>query len=308
MGQSQHSAWKFVSFDVRIFFIGLAVALPTVWGPAFGDAGPEGQEPGIAGRAEWVVEEPSGEPIPESPFRECPTCPEMVVVPAGSFRMGCVSGQDCEDDEKPVHRVTIAAPFAVGKYEVTFDEWDACVADGGCDGYRPDDRGVGRGNRPVINVSWDDVQTYVAWLSEKTGKTYRLLSEAEWEYVARAGSETRYSWGNEIGRNRANCRGCGSRWDNERTAPVGSFAANAFGLHDVHGNVLEWVQDCRNETYAGAPADGSAWEQGDCNGRVTRGGCWYVDPRNLRSAARYRYSTGYRYDFVGFRVARSLTP
>ena len=122
MGQSQHSAWKFVSFDVCIFLIGLAVALPTVWGPAFGDAGPEGQESGIAGRAEWVVEEPSGEPIPESPFRECPTCPEMVVVPAGSFRMGGVSGQGCDDDEYPVHRVTISAPFAVGKYEVTFDE------------------------------------------------------------------------------------------------------------------------------------------------------------------------------------------
>ncbi len=236
MSQSQHSAWKSVSFDVRILLIGLAVALPTVWGPAFGDAGPEGQEPGIAGRAEWVVEEPSGEPIPESPFRECPTCPEMVVVSAGSFRMGCVSGQTCQDNQKPVHRVTISAPFAVGKYEVTFAEWDGCVADGGCDGYRPDDMGWGRGNRPVTNVSWNDVQTYVLWLSEKTRKTYRLLSEAEWEYVARAGSETRYSWGNEFGRNRANCSTCEKRWE---TAPVGSFAGNAFGLHDVHGNVWE---------------------------------------------------------------------
>ena len=308
MGQSQHSAWKFVSFDVRIVLIGLAVALPTVWGPAFGDAGPEGQEPGIAGRAEWVVEEPSGEPIPESPFRECPTCPEMVVVSAGSFRMGCVSGQDCSDNEKPVHRVTIAAPFAVGKYDVTFAEWGACVADGGCDGYRPDDIGWGRGNRPVINVSWNQVQTYVMWLNEKTGKTYRLLSEAEWEYVARAGSETRYSWGNEIGRNRANCRACGSRWDDEQTAPVGSFAANGFGLHDVHGNVTEWVQDCWNDNYVGAPADGSAWEQGDCNRRVVRGGAWVGEPRFLRSARRHRVTTGYRSSGIGFRVARSLTP
>ena len=307
MGQSQHSAWKFVSFDVRIVLIGLAVALPTVWGPAFGDAGPEGQEPGIAGRAEWVVEEPSGEPIPESPFRECPTCPEMVVVPAGSFRMGCVSGQDCQDVEKPVHRVTIAAPFAVGKYEVTFDEWDACVADGGCDGYRPDDKGLGRGNRPVRRVSWNDVQTYVLWLSEKTGKTYRLLSEAEWEYVARAGSGTQYSWGNEVGRNRANCVGCGNRWDGKQTAPVGSFGANAFGLYDVHGNVSEWVQDCY-ETYAGAPADGSAWEQGDCNTRVMRGGSWGSNPRNLRSATRLVFTTGFRSSDFGVRVARSLTP
>ena len=305
MGQSQHSAWKFVSFDV---LIGLAVALPTVWGPAFGDAGPEGQEPGIAGRAEWVVEEPSGEPIPESPFRECPTCPEMVVVSAGSFRMGCVSGQDCDDWLKPVHRVTIAAPFAGGKYEVTFAEWGACVADGGCDGYRPRDEGWGRGNRPVINVSWNDVQTYVLWLSEKTGKTYRLLSEAEWEYVARAGSETRYSWGNEVGRNRANCDGCGSRWDGKQTAPVGSFAANAFGLHDVHGNVYEWVQDCWNGTYAGAPADGSAWGQGDCNRRVVRGGSWYNGWIYLRSANRVHFGPRYRNRRVGFRVARSLTP
>ena len=306
MGQSQHSAWKFVSFDLRIFLIGLAVALPTVWVPAFGDAGPEGQEPGIAGRAEWVVEEPSGEPIPESPFRDCPTCPEMVVVPAGSFRMGCGSGQDCRDNEKPVHRVTIAAPFAVGKYEVTFDEWDACVADGGCDGYRPDDAGWGRGNRPVINVSWNEVQTYAMWLSEKTGKTYRLLSEAEWEYMARAGSETAYSWGDEIGRNRANCDGCGSRWDDERTAPVGMFAGNGFGLHDVHGNVWERVQDCWNETYAGAPADGSAWEQGDCNLRVVRGGSWYNEPWDLRSAT--RSLSDHKNRLIGFRVARSLTP
>lgn len=137
MGQPQHSAWKFVSFDVRIVLIGSAVALPTVWGPAFGDAGPEGQGPGIAGRAEWVVEEPSGEPIPESPFRECPTCPEMVVVPAGSFRMGCVSGLNCGVRGKPVHRVTISAPLAVGKYEATFAEWEACVADGGVTGIGP---------------------------------------------------------------------------------------------------------------------------------------------------------------------------
>ena len=303
MGQSQHSAWKFVSFDV---LIGLAVALPTVWGPAFGDAGPEGQEPGVAGRAEWVVEEPSGEPIPESPFRDCPTCPEMVVVPAGSFRMGCGSGQDCRDNEKPVHRVTIAAPFAVGKYEVTFDEWDACVADGGCDGYRPIDI-AGRGNRPVGDVDWNDAQTYVMWLSGKTGKVYRLLSEAEWEYMARAGSETAYSWGNEIGRNRANCWGCGSRWDNERPAPVGSFAANGFGLHDVHGNVWEWVQDCWNDSYAGAPADGSAWEQGRCR-RVVRGGSWSREPRDLRSAFRGRGYINNRVPKVGFRVAQSLTP
>ena len=176
-------------------------------------------------------------------FRDCPECPEMVVVPAGSFMMGSpASEKDRDDDEGPVHRVnrvTIAAPFAVGVYEVTFDEWDACVRGGGCGGYRPVDAGWGRGRRPVINVNWEDVRTYVDWLSRETGKDYRLLSEAEWEYAARAGTTTRYHWGDDIGRNRANCYytydGCGDSWDH--TAPVGSFGANGFGLHDMHGNV-----------------------------------------------------------------------
>ena len=234
--------------------------------------------------------------------------PEMVVVPAGTFRMGCVSGQNCHDYEKPVHRVTIGAPFAVGVYEVTFAEWEACVRAGGCEGYRPDDRGWGRGRRPAINVSWDDAQAYVGWLSRESGAGYRLLSEAEREYVARAGSETAYSWGNGIGRNRANCDGCGSRWDDEQTAPVGSFTANGFGLHDVHGNVWEWVEDCWNRSYEGAPTDGTAWTRGDCRYRVVRGGSWSLNPRNLRSANRNRYTTGDRSSDVGFRVARRLTP
>ena len=247
-------------------------------------------------------------------FRDCyggqgihgpSACPEMVVVPAGAYMMGSPE----EADELPIHRVTIRGPLAVGKYEVTFAEWDACVAHGGCYGYRPDDGGWGRGNRPVMKVDWNQVQTYVMWLSEKTGKAYRLLSEAEWEYVARAGSGTRkYSWGNEIGRNRANCDGCGSRWDDKQTAPVGMFAGNGFGLHDVHGNAWEWVQDCWNDSYVGAPADGSAWEQGDCGRRVVRGGSWSDVPRYLRSASRDGPPTGFRFDLVGFRVARSLTP
>ena len=161
----------------------------------------------------------------------------------------------------------------------------------------------------MMNVDWNHAQTYAMWLSEKTGKMYRLLSEAEWEYVARAGSGTwKYSWGNEIGRNRANCEGCGSRWDGKQTAPVGSFGANGFGLHDVHGNVWEWVEDCWNGTYAGAPTDGSAWEQGDCNLRVLRGGSWNYEPRDFRSAVRGWNSAGYRSYSFGFRVARSLTP
>ena len=161
---------------------------------------------------------------PGTVFRDCPTCPEMVVVPAGRFRMGCVSGRDCRDDERPVHEVEVAS-FALSKYEVTFDDYDTFVQATGH--RRPNDRGWGRGRRPVINVFWEDAAAYVAWLSRETGEEYRLPSESEWEYAARAGSTTRYSWGQGVGRNRANCDGCGSRWDDERTAPTGSFAATA---------------------------------------------------------------------------------
>ena len=234
------------------------------------------------------------------------------MIPAGSFRMGCVSGQDCYSDERPVHNVRIQQAFAVSKYEVTFAQWDACVLGGGCGGYRPDDDGWGRGTRPVINVSWEDAQAYVSWLSSQTGEGYRLLSEAEWEYVARAGSQTAYSWGSDIGSNRANCEGCGSRWDDDRTAPVGSFQANGFGVYDMHGNVWEWVEDCWNDNYRRAPSDGSAWLRGDCERRVYRGGSWVQDPRVLRSSYRAEYvsrgTTGYRSSAVGFRVARTLTP
>ena len=233
---------------------------------------------------------------------------EMVTIPAGSYRMGCLSGRDCYDDEKPVHRVHIERPFAMSKHEVTFVQWDACVLGGGCGGYRPDDEGWGRGDRPVINVSWDDARSYVQWLSEQTGHTYRLPTEAEWEYAARAGTTTQYSWGNDIGRNLANCSGCGSQWDDKQTAPVGSFPANAFGLHDLHGNVWEAVHDCTNRSYNGAPTDGSAWVKGDCRMRVLRGGSWDDVPRYLRSAYRNRVAPGYRNIGVGFRVARTLTP
>ena len=223
--------------------------------------------------------------------------------------MGSPSSEERRDsDEGPLHRVVIGAPFAVGVYEVTFAEWDACASAGGCGGYRPDDEGWGSGRRPVVNVSWEDAQSYVAWLSRETGESYRLLSESEWEYAARAGTVTRYWWGDDIGRNRANCYGCGSRWDFERTAPVGSFAANGFGLHDVHGNVWEWVQDCWNDSYAGAPGDGSAWESGYCARRVLRGGSWLYIPRYVRAAIRGRHVTGYRVINAGFRVARTFTP
>ncbi len=244
---------------------------------------------------------------PGRTFRDCDVCPEMVVVSAGAFSMGSPASEEGRfSTEGPVRRVTIAEPFAVGRYEVTFAEWDACAAAGGCGGYRPDDKGWGRDDRPAINVSWDDAKAYVRWLSEKTGESYRLLSEAEWEYAARAGTATRYSWGDEVGRNRANCRGCGSRWDGESTAPVGSFAANGFGLHDMHGNVWEWVEDCWNRLYRGAPSDGTAWTAGVCSRRVLRSGSWFKVPKVLRSASRIWLGTSIRNDDYGFRVARTF--
>ena len=254
---------------------------------------------------------PQPKAIPVGPFRETlrggGEGPEMVVIPGGSFRMGCLSNDsDCFDDEKPVHPVTIARPFAVSVHEVTFEDYDRFTYPN-----KVDDEGWGRGRRPVINVSWDDAKEYVTWLSSETGAEYRLLSEAEWEYAARAGSTMKYSWGNTIGTNRANCyvEFCGDSW--EYTAPVGSFAPNAFGLYDMHGNVWEWVEDCWNDTYSGAPADGSVWWSGDCAKRVLRGGSWVSGPGDLRAANRDRNSSGvryYLYRFPGGPDARSLNP
>lgn len=238
-------------------------------------------------------------------FRECAkTCPEMVVVPAGEFVMGSPVTEAGRNVFEVSHKVTIGAPFAAGKFAVTFAEWDACAANGGCKGYHPDDHGWGRDTRPAIKVSWDDAQQYVAWLSKMSGKQYRLLTEAEWEYAARAGSATAFPWGNEIGAGNANCRDCGSSWGGKETAPVGSFPANAFGLHDMHGNVFQWVQDAFN-TYDKTPTDGTAVTQGEI-GRVVRGGNWLAPPQTLRSARRGRNAEDSRLNYIGFRVGRTL--
>jgi formylglycine-generating enzyme required for sulfatase activity len=248
---------------------------------------------------------------PKDIFSECANCPEMVVVPAGSFTMGSPSDEKGRFSfENPQHRVTFARPFAVGKFAVTFHEWDACVADSGCNGYKPSDEDWGRGRRPVIYVNWYDAKSYVAWLSKKTGKPYRLLTEAEYEYVTRAGTQTAYPWDNDIGRNKANCDGCGSEWDNKKqTAPVGSFASNQFGLYDMVGNVWQWGEDCWTDNYSGAPTNGSAWTTGDCKRPVVRGGAWNDPPQYVRSANRGNTNTpGRRSNDLGFRVGRTLTP
>jgi formylglycine-generating enzyme required for sulfatase activity len=237
----------------------------------------------------------------------------MVVVPAGHYLMGSSASEPRRNhDEGPQHVVSIPRPFAVGKFAVTFAEWDACVTFGNCPPVS--DSGFGRGTQPVINVSWDDARKYVAWLSKSTGKPYRLLTEAEREYAARAGTTSVYPWGDEIGKGddpgteRAKCDGCGSPVDEKKqTAPVGSFPANAFGLHDMAGNVWEWVEDCYQPNYIGAPTDGSAHLAGDCSRRVVRGGSWQSRPDQLRSGNRGLASSVTRTLALGVRVARTLS-
>jgi formylglycine-generating enzyme required for sulfatase activity len=242
---------------------------------------------------------PRGDAKPGDVFRDCSECPEMVVVPAGSFDMGSNT-----DYENPVHRVTIPKPFAIGRYEVTFEEWDRCVEEKGCKA-QPDDRDWGRGARPVINVSWVDAKAFATWLSQKAGQTYRLLTEAEWEYVARAGTNTAFWWGREASSRQANCRECGTG-SGQQTAAVGSFPPNPFGVYDTAGNAAEWVEDCWNDSYRGAPTDGSAWNAGQCRLRVLRGGAYDSAAKAVRSTARFRYDTDVRYSANGFRVVREL--
>ena len=253
---------------------------------------------------------------PSYAFRDCAKCPEMVVVPAGSFTMGSPDTEtDRNNDEGPQRLVTIARPFAVGKFEVTFGEWDACVAGGGCKGNpSPGDEGWGKDPRqPAINVSWDDAQEYVTWLAKTTGKSYRLLTEAEWEYAARAGTGTPYTTGDAVTPAQANFQTAFKENGEERegeyrekTIKVGSFPPNAFDLYDVHGNVWEWVQDNYHEDFAGAPTDGSVMPGGDATMRVKRGGGWYSLAPEVRSASRQGDQPDHRGGDIGFRVARGL--
>jgi len=245
----------------------------------------------------------------------------MVVVPLGEFWMGSRVGEG-STREYPRHKVRIDRPFAVGKFEITWDDWQACVDTRGCDGRPTGDSDYGRGRRPVVNVSWDQAKAYVAWLSRMTGKPYRLLSEAEWEYAARGVTSADaphppYPWGDNASHEYANYgidRGGGGKIEGRDewlfTAPVGQFPANAFGLHDMHGNVREWVEDPWHENYRESPpTNGSAWtEGGDESRRVHRGGSWFGIPQNLRSAARIRNSADLRIYDLGFRVGRTLTP
>ncbi len=271
--------------------------------PAAGAAGPWLQNG-------WTPTSVSAEPAnageglrPRTVFKDCEdVCPELVVVAGGSFTMGSPAEETGRStSEGPRHPVAFGGPFAIGRHEVTFAEYDACVADGGCL-HRPNDQGWGRGRRPVVDVSWNDAQEYVAWLSEKTGHRYQLPSESEWEYAARAGTDTPWHTGRAILTDDANILNAF-----QKTVTVGAYPPNAFGLHDVHGNAAEWVLDCLDTGYVGVPNDGSAATGGNCaQQRIQRGGTFAGEPANVRSARRASAPQTSRYTAVGFRVTRAL--
>jgi formylglycine-generating enzyme required for sulfatase activity len=310
--------WQFVEFMtmVRIFVLFASLSATSLAAAPLVDAH-RALQPSVALKSVFVqgvgwplardrrnnlilVAVQGGVPEPGEVFRDCPDCTEMVVVPPGDFDMG---GRDTPF-ESPPHKVSIATSYAIARRETTFAEWDACVADGGC-AYKPDDHGWGRGNMPVIDVSWQDAQAFVAWLAKKTGRKYRLPSEAEWEYAARAGTVAKFWWGKDAGKSNANCDGCGEA-SLHKTTPVGSFRPNGFGLYDTSGNAYEWVTDCWNDNYTKAPKDGSAWTSGQCAQRVLRGGSFANNFSAATSAARFRYDIDVRYYANGFRVVRDL--
>ncbi|EDN68378.1 Serine/Threonine protein kinase [Beggiatoa sp. PS] len=231
--------------------------------------------------------------------------PQMVVIPSGQFRMGDIKGKG-EDDEIPVHDVSIKKCFAIGIYEVTFEEYDHFAR--ATDRELPSDEGWGRGTRPVINVSWNDAEAYTKWLTKQTGQPYRLPTEAQWEYAARAGKETNYWWSDDIDSNKANCQDSDSKWSNKQSAPVGSFEPNPFGLYDTVGNVWEWTLDPWHDSYDNAPSDERVWEEGKIKYRMLRGGSWDSGSiSSCRSASRKgRSKTKHSNDGTGFRVAVSL--
>lgn len=228
--------------------------------------------------------------------------PQMIAMGGGSFSRGDLQG-DGDTDERPPVKIRLA-PFAIGIYEVTFREYDQFCEDTGR--RKPDDQGWGRGSRPVVNVSWEDARAYTEWLSRRTGQPYRLPTDAEWEYAARAGTGSRYWWGNEAEPHRANCAECSGLWDGEKSAPVGRFPANPFGLHDTAGNVFEWVEDCWVDNFAQVSADGKPPPQAECGKRVIRGGAWSFPFKEVRSANRWRDFPSRSSDDTGFRLVREM--
>lgn len=232
-------------------------------------------------------------------IKDCPACPTLISLPPGSFTMGSNSS---DPSEKPAHQVTLSAPFAIGKTEVTVQQWNSCVEAGACHKLAQG----GSANAPARDVSWDDAQQYLKWLSATSGKAYRLPTEAEWEYAARAGTSTRYWWGEQMAAGKANCKDCGQPWGLEGPANAGTFAANPFGLHDMNGSVWEWASDCWHSTFKDAPSDGRSWDQPNCTVRVIRGGSWREGAAYMVSSTRFKYDASVRHSQNGLRVARSL--
>ncbi|SDR40645.1 Formylglycine-generating enzyme, required for sulfatase activity, contains SUMF1/FGE domain [Paraburkholderia fungorum] len=257
--------------------------------------------PASAPATSLAAPKPATHPPVAGEQRDCATCPIMIAVPAGSFPMG--SNTD-DPSEKPVHHVTIAAPFAIGKYAVTVEQWNACVAANACQNLTPESNT--NKTAPARDISWDDAQQYVKWLSKITGKPYRLPTEAEWEYADRGGTTTAYWWGDQMRKGNANCKDCGDPWHKEGPESVGSFAPNPLGLYDMNGSVWEWTADCWHNSYQGAPVDGHSWDSPGCDMRVIRGGSWRENGSYMLSATRFKYSAGVRQSQDGLRVVKDL--
>lgn len=251
--------------------------------------------------AATAAEKPSGGVASATEIKDCPACPALIGLRQGEFVMG--SNND-DPSERPAHPVSLSRPFAVAKYETTNEQWNACVDAGACQ--RSSAGPDAPKNAPVRDVSWDDAQAYVKWLSKASGKTYRLPTEAEWEYAIRGGVATRYWWGDQMKTGKANCKGCGDPWSQESPATVGAFAPNPYGLYDMNGSVWEWVSDCWHNSYKGAPADGRSWDEPECRVRVIRGGSWREGADYMMSSTRFKYGASVRQSQNGFRVARDL--
>jgi formylglycine-generating enzyme required for sulfatase activity len=250
-----------------------------------------------------IAPKPAATKITGHEIKDCPSCPVLIPITPGTFTMG--SNND-DPAEKPPHRVTLAHSFAIGKYAVTVEQWNACVDAGACTRIASDAESSSAppANSPMRNVSWDDAQVYVKWLSKLGGKPYRLPTEAEWEYAARGGTQGTYWWGDQFKKGMADCKDCGDPYRAEAPTPVGSFAANPYGLFDMNGSVWEWVADCWHSSYKGAPADGRMWDDASCSVRVIRGGSWREGSAYMQSATRFKYSSSVRQSQNGFRVVR----
>jgi formylglycine-generating enzyme required for sulfatase activity len=269
--------------------------------PAAPAAPPAVERPRPAPAVAPAPEKPRSAAVALTEIKDCPECPAMVGLPRGDFVMG--SNTD-DPSERPAHPVSIAQPFAIGKYEVTNEQWNACAEAGACPRLSSDASTAK--NAPARDLSWDDAQQYVKWLSSATGKSYRLPTEAEWEYAIRGGTSTRYWWGTQMRTGNANCKDCGEPSRPDGPATVGSFAPNPYGLYDMNGSVWEWVSDCWHNSYKGAPADGRSWEDADCRVRVIRGGSWREGADYMLSSTRFKYGASVRHSQNGFRVAREV--